>query len=245
MRTQSWSIWWRLIFWAFLLSAVQYYSVITQLPLPTAVEVKAVQVFLYRSQTFRQFSAPGFRMFSCCQFAGGWVARFVQCFCTVTEVRFFLPFFSPLWIFMDGICQDLRGSDPLNKVLVRLSIRICAEVAKPCLGAFPYFIRIDTNVHCFTAWLISSKISRFFTSFWQWEAGRRAFNWTYITKTLHLRLLYIGMENWLQTFQSYNEQKVRYMTQCTTSSLCLVGCFTFITYVITFAMLEHTLHARI
>lgn len=117
---------------------------------------------------------------------------------------FSCPFF-PLWIFMDGICQDLRCTDPLNKVLVCLSIHICAEEAKPCLGAFPYFIRLDANVHCFTAWLISSKISRFFTSFWQWEAGRRAFNWTYITKTLHLRLLYIRMESWPQICQSYNE----------------------------------------
>lgn len=57
---------------------------------------------------------------------------------------------------MDGICQGLRHGNSLNKVLLRLPISICAEAAKPSLGAFPYFIRLDTNVHHFTAWLISS-----------------------------------------------------------------------------------------
>jgi len=156
----------------------------------------------------------------------------------------FLAFFSH-GIFLDSICQGLRHSDSLNKVLVHLPISICAEEAKPSLGAFPYFIRLDTNVNHFTAWLRSPKISRFFTSFWQWKAGRRVFNWTYITKPLHLSLLYVGMKNWLQILQSCTQSKVHYMTQRTTLSLSLVACFTFIIYVIIFLNSKHALHTRI
>lgn len=120
---------------------------------------------------------------------------------------FFLPschlFFFFFWIFRDRICQGLRRNDSLTEVLVSLPISIHAEEAKPSLGAFPYFIRLDTNMCRFTAWFVSSKVSRFVPSFWQWKAGRMAFSWTYITNPLHLRLLYTEMENWPQTSKRF------------------------------------------
>lgn len=209
-ESKSWSIWQQLSYWAFLFSAVWHYSVITWVFLPresgffnffpTSIEVKDVQVLQEGSLRFLQFFFPSFLRFSCC-LAGGWLVQLSSCIVCNNWSHVFLAFF-PLSEFSWMVFAKV---DSLNEVLVRPPVSAGAGAAKPSLGALPSLIRLHTNVHHFTAWLISPKISRFFTSFWQWKAGRRAFNWAYITETLHLCLLYKGMENWPQIFQSCNE----------------------------------------
>lgn len=161
---------------------------------PTLNKVYDIQVFQHPSLRFFQFFFPSFLRF-CGALQLDGLSSFHPVQFATTGIRFFLPFPSSL---------NFPGWN-LPRLIHWMKSWCVHPSAKPSLGAFPSLIRLHTNVHRFTAWLIKSKISRFFTSFWQWIAGRRAFNWTYITETLHLSLFYEGMENWPQIFQSCNE----------------------------------------
>lgn len=126
------------------------------------MEVKDVQVLQHRSLRFLHFFFPNFLKFGS-WFAGGWLVQLSSCTACNNQSQVFLAFFPPFefsWMVFAKV-------DSWNEVLVRPPVSVCAEAAKPSLGAFPSLIRLHTNVHHFTAWLISSKISRFFTSFWQ------------------------------------------------------------------------------
>lgn len=127
---------------------------------PTSIEVKDVQVLQLRFLPL----FPSFLRVSGC-FAGGWLVQLSSCTVCNNQSQVFLPlFFFPLF---DFSWMEFDEVDSLDDVLVCPPISGCAEAAKPSLGAFPSLIRLHTNVHHFTAWLISSEISRFFTSFWQ------------------------------------------------------------------------------